>query len=90
MYGALPALFPEIFQTEPAFVFSPMTMTTLLKSGTAPVEPTDDVSVTDPPEQNVVGPDAEMVGIVGFGVTLTTVASDAGLWHPAALVTLTM
>ena len=46
-----------------------------------------DVSVTLPPEQKVVGPEAVMVGVAGKGFTVTTVAADGTLWHPLELVT---
>jgi hypothetical protein len=36
----------------------------------------DDVRTTDPPEQNVVGPPAEIEGVVGSGVTVTAIADD--------------
>lgn len=38
-----------------------------------------EVNVTEPPSQNVVGPLAVMVGVFGFGFTVTTVAALAGL-----------
>ena len=47
----------------------------------APVDQTlfvadDDVNTTEPPEQNVVTPPAVIVGVVGIGFTVTTVAVD--------------
>jgi len=36
----------------------------------------EDVSVTEPPEQNVVGPEAATVGVVGVGFTVIVVAED--------------
>lgn len=40
------------------------------------------VNTTLPPAQNVVGPDAEIVGVAGIGFTVTTVGADAGEVHP--------
>jgi hypothetical protein len=49
----------------------------------------DDVNVTDPPEQNVVGPPAVIIGVDGNEFTVTTVpAEDADVQPP--LVTLTV
>jgi archaellum component FlaF (FlaF/FlaG flagellin family) len=50
--------------------------------------PLDEVSVTLPPAQNVVGPPAVIVA-VGFAFTETAVAVDVAL-HPLALVTVTL
>jgi hypothetical protein len=36
----------------------------------------EEVSMTFPPEQNVVGPPAEIVGVAGIGLTVTTVAVE--------------
>ena len=36
----------------------------------------EDVSVPEPPEQNVVGPEAATVGVVGVGFTVIVVAED--------------
>ena len=36
----------------------------------------DEVSVTLPPSQNVVAPDAVIVGVVGAALIVTTVAAD--------------
>jgi len=36
----------------------------------------EDVKITDPPEQNVVGPLAEMVGVAGVGFTVTVSAIE--------------
>jgi hypothetical protein len=36
----------------------------------------EDVSVTDPPEQNVVGPPAVMEGVAGIGFTVTAMGAD--------------
>jgi len=49
-----------------------------------------DVSVTLPPMQNVVGPEAVMVGAAGRAFTVTDVTSDGRLWHPFVSVTLTV
>ena len=43
------------------------------------VVPALDVKVTLPPLQNVVGPPAEIVGVAGKGLTVTTVAAEAAL-----------
>ena len=40
------------------------------------------VRVTEPPVQNVVGPLAEMVGVLGEDVTVTTVLAEVAV-HPA-------
>ena len=45
------------------------------------------MSVTLPPVQKVKGPPALMVGVAGKAFTVTTVAAEEALWHPAALVT---
>lgn len=36
----------------------------------------EEVSTTDPPEQKVVAPPAEIVGVAGRGFTVTTVATE--------------
>ena len=46
--------------------------------------------MTLPPAQNVVGPDAVMVGVAGRALTVTVVAADGILRHPLALVTWTV
>ncbi len=51
-------------------------------------EPADAVSVTEPPVQNVVGPDAVIVA-AGLSLTITEVAALVAL-QPAALVTVTL
>jgi len=38
-----------------------------------------DVNVTLPPAQNVVGPTAEIVGVAGKALTVTTVAAEERL-----------
>ena len=43
------------------------------------------VSVTMPPAQKVVGPDAVIVGAAGVGFTVTVVAADGALVHPAVV-----
>src|SRR5207248_730140 len=43
------------------------------------VKPTGAVSVTLPPAQNVVAPLGVIVGVAGFALTVTTVASDVAL-----------
>lgn len=42
----------------------------------------EDVSVTEPPEQNVVGPLAVMVGTAGIVFTTTFTGADAAEVHP--------
>jgi hypothetical protein len=37
----------------------------------------DEVKVTEPPAQKVVGPPAVIVGVAGSGFTVTVVAADA-------------
>jgi hypothetical protein len=49
----------------------------------------DEVSVTLPPLQNMVGPFAEIVGAVGVGFTVTAIAFDVAE-HPFDLVTVTL
>jgi len=50
-------------------------------------KPDVEVNVTDPPEQNVVGPPAEIVGVPGSGLTFTFLGALEALKHPAAFVT---
>ena len=40
--------------------------------------------------QKVVGPSAVMVGEAGKTLTVTMVVVDTALWHPFALITLTV
>ena len=47
----------------------------------------EEVSVTDPPVQNVNGPLAVMVGVAGIGLTVTTVARDEDEQLPLTTVT---
>jgi hypothetical protein len=47
------------------------------------------VSVTDPPEQKVVGPLAEITGVTSAGFTTTVVAALVAL-QPLASVTVTV
>lgn len=66
---------------------------TLIDCVVAPFDQSHDVpalavSVTEPPAQNVVGPDAPMVA-AGFAFTVTAVEAESVL-HPAALVTVTL
>jgi hypothetical protein len=49
----------------------------------------DEVNVTEPPLQKVVGPPAVMVGVDGFALTVTTVAVDVAE-QPAPFVTVTV
>jgi hypothetical protein len=47
----------------------------------------DEVKVTEPPEQKVVGPLAEIVGVAGNGFTVTAVATDVDEQEPFETVT---
>ena len=47
----------------------------------------EDVNVTLPPEQKVVGPPAEIVGVAGAGFTVTAVPADVALHVPLLTVT---
>jgi phosphotransferase system IIA component len=51
-----------------------------------PVE-LEDVKVTEPPEQNVVTPLAVKVGVVGTGLTVTTVGIELAVHVPFDTVT---
>ena len=44
------------------------------------------VRITLPPAQNVMGPEAEMVGTGGVGVTVTTIGVEVAEVHPAAII----
>jgi hypothetical protein len=48
------------------------------------------VKDTLPPAQKAIGPTGEIVGVAGKAFTVTTVAADAALWQPPALVTFTV
>jgi len=48
----------------------------------------DEVNVTDPPVQNVVGPPAVIIGVDGAVITVTTEAIDVALQVPLETVTL--
>ena len=50
-------------------------------------EALDDVKVTDPPEQKVVAPPAEMVGVEGIGFTVTVSRLDVAVHDPFVLLT---
>ena len=50
-------------------------------------EALDDVKVTDPPEQNVVAPPAEIVGVEGKGFTVTVSGLDVAKHVPFELLT---
>ena len=54
------------------------------------VEPALEVSVTLPPAQKVVAPEAVIVGAAGRAFTVTTTGSEAGLSHPFEFVTITV
>jgi hypothetical protein len=46
-----------------------------------------EVKVTEPPEQKVVGPPAEIAGVVGVGLTVTTVEAEVDEHVPSEKVT---
>jgi hypothetical protein len=50
-------------------------------------EALDDVKVTDPPEQNVVDPPAEIVGAVGAAFTVTLNGLDVAEQDPLETLT---
>ena len=52
-------------------------------------EAADDVSVTEPFAQNVVGPFAVIVGVGGFGLTVTVVAAEVAV-QPFAFAIVTL
>ena len=45
----------------------------------------EEVNTTFPPEQKVVGPPAEIVGVAGIELTVTTVAAERGEVHKPLL-----
>ena len=45
-----------------------------------------EVSVTLSPAQNVVGPEAVIVGVAGVGFTVTVVAADGALVQPLSVI----
>ena len=47
----------------------------------------EEVSVTDPPAQNVVDPLAVIVGVAGIGFTVTGIVFETPDEHPAAVTT---
>ena len=47
----------------------------------------EEVKVSDPPEQKVVAPLDEIVGVVGTGFTVTTVGAELALHVPFDTVT---
>jgi hypothetical protein len=47
----------------------------------------DDVNVTDPPEQKVVDPLVVIVGVGGFGFTVTVEADEVEVHEPFDTVT---
>jgi hypothetical protein len=47
----------------------------------------DDISVTDPPEQKVVGPLVEIVGAIGAGLTVTLNGLDVAEHDPLETLT---
>jgi hypothetical protein len=50
-------------------------------------EALDDVKTTEPPEQNVVDPPAEIVGTVGPGLTVTLSGLDVAEQDPLEILT---
>ena len=50
-------------------------------------EELDEVNVTDPPEQNVVAPPADIVGVEGIGFTVTVSRLDVAVHDPFVLLT---
>ena len=50
-------------------------------------EALDEVKVTDPPEQNVVAPPADMVGVAGTVLTVTANGPDVVEHVPLEIVT---
>lgn len=50
----------------------------------------EEVNVTEPPEQNEVGPLAEMTGAAGIGFDVTVTGAEAGEIHPFASVWVTV
>jgi hypothetical protein len=54
------------------------------------VVPALEDNVTLPPAQKMVTPPAVIVGCAGSALTVTMVAAEETLWHPAALVTRTV
>lgn len=50
-------------------------------------EEAEEVKVTDPPSQNVIGPEAVIVGTAGSGFTITVSEAAAGVVHPNPLDT---
>ena len=51
------------------------------------LEALEEVKVTDPPEQNVVAPPADIVGILGAALTVTAIGLDVAEQFPLATVT---
>ena len=47
----------------------------------------EEVNTTEPPAQNVVDPLAVIVGIVGKGLTITTVGAELAVQFPFETVT---
>ena len=47
----------------------------------------EDVRITEPPAQKVVGPPGVIVGVAGSGVTVTVVATDVDEQEPFETVT---
>ena len=47
----------------------------------------DEVSNTEPPAQNVVGPPGVIVGVAGIALTVTTVAADGSEGQPFSVTT---
>jgi hypothetical protein len=47
----------------------------------------EDVKITDPPEQNVVGPLDVIIGVIGTGFTVTEVVDEDELHVPFETLT---
>lgn len=50
----------------------------------------EELRVTDPPAQKVVGPPAVITGAAGIGFTVTVTGAEAGETHPFASVCVTV
>jgi len=83
--------FPEVHPaTICSTVYEPVVVT-VMDCVVSPVDhkllaEAEDVNMTEPPEQNVVGPPAVITGTEGIGFTVTLVAGLIGLVHPFASV----
>lgn len=76
---------------ETVTVYEPL-VETVIDCVVAPVDQVfpvveEEVSTTEPPEQNVVGPPAVIIGTGGVGFTVTVVATDVEEQEPLETVT---